>query len=217
VASTSNQKAVEAGTQADAGSIAIRGLLIEAPTGRTPYYDVGDDAPVRVVIVNSGPKADLLTGITSSAFTSWGAFRTTADGDAVAAAANPPSTLALAPSSAPASGSNASGSSAAATGTSTSGTAASSTPAAPSSAAAQLPTPSTSVTIPPGQRVSWGVPDAKGALLLMHLKQRVYPGSTVVLTFTFANAGSVTVRVPVALSSVPDFSVIPAPTSGGEG
>jgi copper(I)-binding protein len=51
----------------------------------------------------------------------------------------------------------------------------------------------------------------------MHLKQRIYPGSTMVLTFTFANAGSITVRVPVAASATPHTSVIPAPSSGGEG
>jgi copper(I)-binding protein len=176
VAATSNEKAVEAGTQADAGTMAIRGLLIQPPTGSTPSYDVGADVPVTVVIVNSGTKADQLTGITSSAFSSWGAFQSAADGDAVAAAAT---TAVL----------------------------------KPNSGGPSLPTPSTTVPIAPGSRVSWGVPDAKGELLLMHLKQRLYPGTTVVLTFTFANAGSVTVRVPVGLSATPGTAVIPAPTS----
>jgi periplasmic copper chaperone A len=176
VAATANQRAVEAGTQADAGTIAIRGLLIQPPNGGTPSYKVGAAVPVTAVIVNSGTKADQLTGITSSAFSSWGAFQTIGEGDAVAAAAGQ---AVLTPN-----------------------------PGGPS-----LPTPSTNVAIAPGSRVSWGVPDATGELLLMHLKQRLFPGTTVVLTFTFANAGSVDVRVPVGLSSDPNTSVIPAPTS----
>ncbi|MFN2561002.1 MAG: hypothetical protein ABR571_06885 [Jatrophihabitans sp.] len=176
VAATSNQKAVEAGTQADAGTIAIRGLLIQPPTGSTPSYDIGADVPVTAVIVNSGTKADQLTGITSSAFASWGAFQSTADADAVAAAAGQTSTT-------------------------------------PTPGGSSQPTPSTTVAIAPGARVSWGVPDAKGELLLMHLKQRLFPGTTLVLTFTFASAGSVTVRVPVGLSATPGTAVIPAPTS----
>jgi periplasmic copper chaperone A len=177
VAATANQRAVEAGTQADAGTIAIRGLLIQPPNGRSPSYNVGAAVPVTAVIVNSGTKADQLTGITSSAFSSWGAFKTIGEGDAVAAAAG------QAPGLNP-------------------------NPGGPS-----LPTPSTNVAIAPGSRVSWGVPDATGELLLMKLKQRLFPGTTVVLTFTFANAGSVNVRVPVGLSSAPNTSVIPAPTS----
>jgi periplasmic copper chaperone A len=176
VAATSNQKAVEAGTQADAGTVAIRGLLIQPPNGRTPSYNVGAAVPVTAVIVNNGTKADQLTGITSSAFSSWGAFKSIGEGDAVAAAAEQ-------------------------------------TSATPNPGGPSLPTPSTSVSIAPGSRVSWGVPDATGELLLMHLKQRLFPGTTVVLTFTFANAGSVTVRVPVGLSSEPGTAVIPAPTS----
>lgn len=174
VAATSNEKAVEPGIQADAGAIAIRGVLLQPPTGSTPSYDVGADVPLTAVLVNSGSKADQLTGITSSAFTSWGAFQSTAAGDAVAAAAQ------------------------------TSGT-------APNPGGPSQPAASTTVSIAPGARVSWGVPDAKGELLLMHLKQRLYPGTTVVLTFTFANAGSATVRVPVGLSATPGTASIPSP------
>jgi copper(I)-binding protein len=224
-AQTADQKAVEAGTEANAGNIALRTVLIESPVGRTPYYPVGSDASLRLVLVNSGVKADQLTGITSPAFTSWGAFATTADAAAVSEAANPQtssaaassSAPAAASSSAPASASSSTGSGAPATGASGSGAASSSAPATPSSTPTQLPTPSTSVALAAGTSVSWSVPDAKGALLLMHLKQRLYPGTTVQLTFTFAEAGTITVQVPIALSASAYSSVIPAPTSGGEG
>jgi copper(I)-binding protein len=65
--------------------------------------------------------------------------------------------------------------------------------------------------------VSWGVPDAKGALLLMQVKQRLYPGTTVSLTFTFANAGQVTVPVNVAISASAYTSVIPEPSTSDAG
>jgi hypothetical protein len=71
------------------------------------------------------------------------------------------------------------------------------------------------VTIGPGQRVSWGVPEAEGALLLLGLKRQLYPGTTVSITFTFAEAGSVTVAVPVQLSSNPTSSVLPVPSQSG--
>jgi copper(I)-binding protein len=215
-AQTAYQKAVEEGTEAMVGAMALRGVLINAPSGSSPYYPAGGDATMRLVIVNDGAKADQLTGITSASFTSWGAFSSTADAATVANGANSPS-LSLPPSSAAAASTTPAASSSAAAGSSSAAGASSAATSASATPTPQTPAPSTSVAIASGARVSWGVPDAKGALLLMHLKQRVYPGSTIVLTFTFANAGSITVRVPVAVSASPQSSTIPAPTSGGEG
>jgi hypothetical protein len=69
------------------------------------------------------------------------------------------------------------------------------------------------VPIVAGGRVSWGVPETDGVLLLLHATTRIYPGTTVPLTFTFTNAGSITVAVPVGLSANPQPSFLPAPTS----
>ncbi|HKC28383.1 MAG TPA: hypothetical protein VKB75_10255 [Jatrophihabitans sp.] len=70
----------------------------------------------------------------------------------------------------------------------------------------------------PGSRVSWGTPDAKGALLLMQTTKPLYPGGSITLTFTFASAGTVSVVVPVGLVAFPSTSVVPAPsTSSIEG
>jgi copper(I)-binding protein len=89
---------------------------------------------------------------------------------------------------------------------------------APASSAAPLPTALKSVTITGNGRVGYATPEAKGALLLVHATRQVYPGTSVPLTFTFANAGKITVQVPVALSAVPPSSVIPEPaTSSLEG
>ncbi len=59
--------------------------------------------------------------------------------------------------------------------------------------------------------MSYGVPDGTGALLLLQAKQRVYPGSIVTLTLTFADAGSVTVRVPVQHLQHPEHGGDPQP------
>jgi hypothetical protein len=73
---------------------------------------------------------------------------------------------------------------------------------------------STPVSIDPGARTSWGTPESKnGQLLLTHTKKKLYPGSTIPVTFSFANAGKVTFAVPVGLSSSPPSSVIPEPTT----
>jgi hypothetical protein len=207
------------GTEADVGSMNLRGLVIEPPRGSTPYYATGADAPVKLVVVNSGSSTDKLTSITSSAISDWGAFASAADASAVAS-----SSPATAGSSTPAGSSSASGSSSSASGSSssaaggssagasTSASASSSTPAATPSA---LPTPQKSISIAAGSRVSWGTPDAKGVLLLLHVTKRLYPGAAVSLTFTFANAGSVTVMVPVGLSSSPGTAVVSPPSSTG--
>lgn len=221
-AQTANQKPTLDGTLADVGNIALRGLAVEAPSGRLPYYPAGSDAQIKLVVVNTGSKADSLTSITSPVAGSWAAFASAADASAFQAAASAGQSSSAAATSSPApspsrhhktrsSGAGASGSS---TASGSSSAPASSTPAAPSTSSA-APKPIAKVQIPSGARVSWGVPEAKGTLLLLHLKQRVYPGTTIPITFTFADAGTVTVQVPIALSSQPGSSTVPepAPTS----
>jgi hypothetical protein len=116
------------------------------------------------------------------------------------------------PSSAPASGASSAGSSSAAGASSASGSA----PASPSSSASvppSVPTGQQSVSIVAGGRVSYGVPETDAVLLLLHAKTRIYPGTTIQLTFIFTNAGRITVTVPVGLSANPAQSFLPAPTS----
>jgi copper(I)-binding protein len=79
-----------------------------------------------------------------------------------------------------------------------------------------LPKASTSIPVAPGTRVSWGVPDATGELLLLHTTKTIYPGTTVPLTFTFETAGKITVSVPVHLTDTPGSSTVPPPRSAGE-
>jgi copper(I)-binding protein len=229
LAATADQNPTQDGTDAAIGSIALRGVAVQTPpTGVA--YQVGSDAQLRIVLANSSRTADRLTSITTSVAAGWGAFKTTADANAVRAAdesggasssASAPSSSSSAPaaaSSAPTAtpgaslsangGSQPAGSSSSSATSSASSSATSSAPAAPA-----LPTPQTSVTIPPQGRVLFGVPAATGALMLMHLKSKVYPGSSLTLTFTFADAGSITIVVPVQLSKSAHTSVIPGPSA----
>ncbi len=201
-ASTAQEKPSIDGTNATLGTIALRGLVIEPPAGATPFYGPGTDAAVKLVIVNSGTKTDTLTNITSPTVGDWGAFGTTAAAAAVVAADNPapPSSAAASSASSPAGASSGAPSSA-------------SSPAATSAQPPSVPTGQKSVPIVAGGRVSWGVPETDAVLLLLHATKRIYPGTTVPVTFTFANAGSITVAVPVGLSSNPQPSFLPAPTS----
>jgi hypothetical protein len=73
-----------------------------------------------------------------------------------------------------------------------------------------------SVRIPPGARVSYSVPETRSILTLRGLKTRVFPGTTIPLTFTFARAGAVTVATPIQLHHPPGSSVIPGPSATGQ-
>jgi hypothetical protein len=167
---TSEERKSSNGVNIDIGSIHIRGLVIEAPRGAS--YASGDNAQVKVVIVNVAHKDDLLTGVTSPAFADWGLFKSTADAGA-----------ALDPD--------------------------------PSSSAA-VPAPGRQELIPAGGRVSWGVPEATGVLALFGFSDDVFPGTTIPMTFDFAQAGSVTLQVPIALSASPNTSPIPELTASVE-
>lgn len=77
------------------------------------------------------------------------------------------------------------------------------------------PTKTGPVTVPAGGAVRWGVPENPDSktLLLLNIKEQLYPASTIPITFTFANAGSVTASVPVQISVNPPASYIsPPPT-----
>jgi copper(I)-binding protein len=171
------------GTTARIGSITLAGLAIQSPAA--PTWPKGSDAPLRVVIANSGRQADTLTSVTSPGFTGWQTFASGADAAAAAAGAG---------AGAPSSSLGASGSSSA------SGSSGS----------------STSIAIPAGGRASFGVPESERVLRITSVKQTLYPGSTIAVTFTFQHAGTVTAQVPVQLSGSPQSSVIPGPSATGQ-
>lgn len=95
--------------------------------------------------------------------------------------------------------------------------------AAPSSTASSGAAPSgsasgaSSIAIPPGQSVTFSSPVADNKLVLTGLKQKVFPGTSIQITFTFAKAGAITATVPVQLSEDTGSSTIPAETGSAGG
>lgn len=81
------------------------------------------------------------------------------------------------------------------------------------SASATAHVGATSVDIGAGQSVSFGVGSSSKALLLLDLKDVLYPAQSVQVRFTFAKAGSVTLTVPVQTSTSPASSTVPAGTA----
>lgn len=210
-AQTADEKNSIDGTNASVGAVDLRAMVIDAPSGSTFGYPAGSDMVLKIVMVNNADKPEKLTSISSPSFSDWGAFTSPAAADEVIAAhaaAQSPSSAAAAPSSAPASaGSGA-----------PSGSAAAPSQSASSVPAAQLPTPQRSITIAGNGRVGFGTPEATGVLLLIDTKGDISPANSIPVTFTFAQAGAVTVQVPVALSNGMPSSVLPSPsTSGLEG
>ena len=88
---------------------------------------------------------------------------------------------------------------------------------ASSASKATLPIAAKSVTIAPGERAAFGVPDSTGALLLTDLKAQLYPAQTVKITFKFAHAGAVTMFVLVQITGRNNSVPIPELSSSGEG
>ena len=168
---TSEERKTTNGVNADLGSIHIRALEIEPPRGSS--YASGDNAQLKVVIVNVGDKSDLFNGISSPAFADWGIFNSTADAGEVL----DPEPVA--------------------------------TDSTDSASTHPIPSPNRQMVIPAGARVSWGVPESTGALAILGFSADVYPGTTIPMTLDFAQAGSITLQVPVALTGVPNTSPIP--------
>ena len=84
------------------------------------------------------------------------------------------------------------------------------------SAATPPPTPNHQVFIPAGGRTSYGTPESTGGLVFLNFKRDVYPGTTIPVTLSFAQAGSITISVPIALTRSVNTSPIATP-SGLEG
>lgn len=68
VTQTSAQASAVNGAMADVGSIALRDVVLAYPGGEDVLgYEEGDDAPLRLTIVNSGDRPDELVSVTTPA------------------------------------------------------------------------------------------------------------------------------------------------------
>ena len=175
---------------ASVGKMLLREVSVAAPVNG-PSLPSGGNAELKLVIVNNGTQDDELTSVTSTAAGSVQLLGSAAAGSLV------PS------SSASSSDSSSTGSSESPTATGSSSAGSSSS--APGSAGGTAFTP---VTVPAGQRVAFGIGDAGQVLALTGLTNALYPATLVPVTFTFQNAGSVTVQVPVELTSGPVSGVV---------
>ncbi len=84
-AQTADQKPTQDGVNADIGTIALRGVAVQPPSGTS--YKAGSNAQLSLVLVNNGSATDRLTAISTSAAGGWSAYPSVAAADQVAGAA----------------------------------------------------------------------------------------------------------------------------------
>jgi copper(I)-binding protein len=211
-AQTAIETPVIDGVGANVGSIDLRALTITTPGNGS--YPKGGSAAVQLYIVNNGP-ADQLVSVSSSAASAASLFTSAATEFSI-----PPTTAAPTPTPTPTVVTSTSASSTS-TAKSTKGSATSSsssavvTPSSTSEAPSTSAAPSTTASAPPvaiplasGETTIIGVAPTNAQIVLTGLDTALYPAMSIPITFTFANAGSVTVIVSVHLST----GAINAPT-----
>lgn len=189
ITQTDSQQPAVNGTYAQVKTIVLRDVAVQYPTSG-PGYPIGATPALTLTIVNQGAQDDSLVSVT----TGDGTQATVGGSKAVVAGHS----LVIGPddavestneaqptsSGAPTSSSEAPTATGTATGTSSTGT-------ATSSSSAEAPSTSATPTAAPATV-------GKGTVTLSALKQPLWPGQTIKITFVFQGAGSVTVEVPVA-------------------
>lgn len=192
LAQTSGMAPAVNGGTGQAGKIAVRNAVVAFPeNGRT--YPVGSDVPLIVTIVNSGPTPDTLVSVTSTVSkpaelsgtldllpgTALVAGKDDQDRPSQSATAQATQTPESSSSSAP---------------TTTTGAQTSGAQTSGASSSSQAPTttteaaPSSNAQLPVGQI----------SIVLKQVNTTVQPGQSILVTFTFAHSGAVTLTLPVA-------------------
>ncbi|WP_328645153.1 hypothetical protein OHS58_33575 [Amycolatopsis sp. NBC_00348] len=185
ITQTDTQQPAVNGTHAQVKTIVMRDVAVQYPTSG-PGYAAGATPALTLTIVNQGAQDDSLVSVTTEDGTqaTVGGSKDIVAGhslvigpdDAVESTNQVEPTSSGAPSS--------SSEAPTATGTSSAGT-------ATSSSSAEAPATSATPTAAPATV-------GKGTVTLAALKQPLWPGQTVKVTFVFKNAGPVTVELPVA-------------------
>ncbi|AHH93806.1 hypothetical protein GCM10010174_91390 [Kutzneria viridogrisea] len=189
ITQTSTQVAGVNGANGTVGTLAVRDAQLAFPVNANRYYSRGDNAPLIITIANSGELGDELKAVTSPQFASATISGTTAIAARNSVVAgkdlddNPAPTATTVPSSSAATPTSASGSPSATTTTGTSTTGASAT-------GSSAPTTK--------------LPVGKIRIVLTGLKlDKLTPGQTVDVRFTFAVSGELTLRLPIGASADP--------------
>lgn len=211
VTQTDTQVAAVDGASGDVGSLGVRNAMLAYPHEGN-RYQAGEDAPLIVVIANSGATPDKLLSISSPFATGDAeieggadlpgqfALRASAEGAEHSTGSSTPHPTS---SSAAHSSSSAHGTSSSApsvTGTSTPG----SSSVAPSSTGSPSGSVSGSSSVKPTTSSSKAVSDlpvGQIKIVLKGLVQDVVAGQTIKVTFLFEKAGPLTLDVPVAPST----------------
>jgi copper(I)-binding protein len=212
-AQTARESPTIDGVNTSVGTIDLRGVAVAPPSGAT--YPQGGSAELMLVIVNNGQQADQLTNITTSAAGSVTVFDS-ASAAASALGSNAPSTESPSASDSSSAGSSSSSSSTTSTSASSSSSSSASSSASPSATGSSSAGGFTAVALPAGLPTSFGINSSDKVLVLTGLTKSLSGGMTVPITFTFANAGSVTAPVPVQLTNATNAPTVTAPASSSE-
>ncbi|UJW36870.1 copper chaperone PCu(A)C [Saccharothrix sp. AJ9571] len=199
ITQTDTQLSAVTGGFADLGKIAVRDAKLTFP-GDAAYYPAGADAPVELVVTNSGPTDDELVAVTAEGATGTEiqGFKALVAGskltvspmaslphDHGAAPATPVAPPPAPPSQQP--------------------------PSAPNQPSGANQPPVAPAPPPAPAPAHEDHPVGHAVINLLGLKAPVYPGQTLKLTLTFRDAGSIVVDVPIASSTRPRLE------HGGEG
>jgi len=182
ITQTDSQLPAVNGAEHTQGAIALRNAVLAYPEGGS--YPEGSEAPLVLTIVNTGSAGDTLTEVTSPVAAS----------ATVTGSKDLPGGFAIEVGT-PGENAEVGGHSSAAPTPTPSGAPSS----APGSTTAQAPgsvAPTTSAKAP-NQRLG------ELEIVLEDINTRLFPGKTVPVTFVFANAGPVTVELPIGASSEP--------------
>lgn len=190
ITQTDTQQPAVNGTYAQVKTIVLRNVAVQYPA-QGPGYAAGSPAPLTLTVINQGQKDDKLVSVTSEG--SSGPAQISGDTAIVAG-----HSLVIGPADAVEQGAPAQSESANSTPASEANQPASGAPgSAPNSSANSAPN-SASNTPQAGENGGAASQLGTGKVVLQGLKQPLWPGATIKVTFTFQNAGPIVVELPVA-------------------
>ncbi|MFE0024771.1 hypothetical protein [Amycolatopsis sp. NPDC059021] len=188
ITQTDTQEPAVNGTLAQVKTLSLRNAAVQYPA-QGAAYQAGASAPLTLTIVNQGKQDDALVSVTSDAASGTaqlGGSKAVVAGHALVIGAHDAveSTTEKLPSSSASSAPTSSG--------------------APSSSSSSSSSPSSSAA---PSSTAGGDVVGSGTVVLPGLKNPLWPGQTIKVTFVFQNAGPITIELPVAA---------PAHVRGGE-
>ncbi|MCG3750161.1 hypothetical protein [Amycolatopsis sp. Poz14] len=187
ITQTDTQQPAVNGTYAQVKTIVLRNAAVQYPA-QGPGYAAGSPAPLTLTVINQGQKDDKLVSVTSEGASGPAQI----SGDTAIVAGH---SLVIGPADAVEQGAPPQSESANSTPASDANQPASGAPSsAPSSSA-----PNTASSAPQtGESGGAASQLGSGKVVLPGLKQPLWPGATIKVTFTFQNAGPIVVELPVA-------------------